>query len=604
LKIEADSMRRLLPILFFATISSYAQTDNVGSGRALSFNGVNQYIDLGNIYDDLNLPITVSAWIKLDGTTGPLPILVTQDNNDLYNGLWFMVSTTTLWIEIGDGQGTNLPDFRRGKAAAVNFQPGQWYHVCAVMRNPSDTDLYVNGINVGGNISGDSGLPMDSNFPGDVAKIGYFFQNGTIYRFKGLMDDLRVYNIALTPTQVRTTMCKKLMGTETGLIGNWDFNETSGNTVIDKSTNGFNGTLINSPTRIYSGAPIGDESVFLYPASWSGAQLTMTESGESVTVSNVTPGSHGVQAYVVRNTPSQSIGLDIAISTPPYFGIFVAGIAANQNFDVNYSIGNCIKAREDNSIASWVDQTLTGLTKRIEFIRNPSSPTFTVDLGPDETLCPITGKVLEPFANPSGYSFNWQDGSTGSSFTPTTYGTYWVAVTKGCQADIDSVTFTQAQFELNIDLGEDFSVCPLPEITLSPLPNATGYTFKWQDGSTSANHVVSGYGKYWVSINDECSTGSDTIRIERKSFEDLFIPNIITPNGDDHNQNFILGNRESGEQLQGAALEVFNRWGKKVYSTTNYDNKWSADGLANGIYYFLIRSECIPDKKGWLTVKR
>lgn len=604
MKIEADSMRHLLPILFFTTISSYAQTDNVGSGRALSFNGVNQYVDLGNIYDNINLPITVSAWIKLDGSSGAFPILTTQDNTDLYNGFWFFVSSSNLMFEIGDGLGSNNPAFRRGKIASVDIQAGLWYHVCAVMRSTMDTDLYVNGINVGGEISGESNSPMSSNYPADVAKIGYHLSNGVNYWFKGMIDDLRLYNVALTQNQIRTTMCKKVSGSETGLIGNWNFNETSGNTVIDKSPNGFNGTLINSPTRIYSGAPIGDESVFLYPASWSGAQVTMTESGESVTVSNVSSGSHGVQLYTVRNTPSQSGGLNTAVSIPPYFGVFVAGITTNQNFDVNYSTGTCIKAREDNSIATWFDQTLTGLTKRIEFIRNPSSSTFTVDLGPDETLCPMTGKFLQPFANPSGYSFLWQDGSTESSFTPTTYGTYWVAVTKGCQADIDSVTFTQAQYELNIDLGEDVSACPMPEITLSPLPNATGYTFKWQDGSTGPNHVISGYGKYWVSIHDECSAGSDTILIKRKSFEDLFIPNIITPNGDDYNEKFVLGNRESGEQLLGATLEVFNRWGKKVYSNKNYDNKWSADGLPTGIYYFLIRSECIPDKKGWLTVKR
>lgn len=597
---------RLLVVIFLCLNSfpGHAQTDQVGSGRALSFNGVNQYIDLGNVYDNLVLPATVSAWVKLDGSSGAMPILVTQDNNDLYNGFWFMISRTTLWIEIGDGQGTNLPDFRRGKAAAVDFQAGQWYHICAVVRNPNDIDLYVNGINVGGNVSGDSNLPMSSNHPDDVAKIGYFFQNGTIYRFKGLMDDVRLYNIALTQNQIRTTMCKKLTGSETGLIGHWDFNETTGNTILDKSANGFNGTLINSPSRIYSGAPIGDESVFLYPANWAGTQLTMNESGETVTVSNVTAGSHGVHTYVVRNAPTQSGGLNLAISTPPYFGVFVAGIATGQMFDVTYSVGQCIKAREDNSIPSWTDQLLTNISKRTEFIRNPSVASWSVNLGPDEDLCPFPQKVLQALADPTGYSFLWQDGSTQNSFTPTTYGTYWVMVTKACKTDIDSITFSKAQYVLDVDLGEDISICPLPPVTLRPLPNPTGYQFKWQDESSKPELTVSNYGKYWVSVTSDCAIGSDTIRFSKKEFADLFIPNIITPNDDGYNQHFIIGNRESGDQLLGAKLEIFNRWGKKVYSTANYQNNWAGEGLQSGIYYYLIQSECIGDKKGWLTIKR
>lgn len=670
---------RLLVVIFLCLNSfpGHAQTDQVGSGRALSFNGVNQYVNLGNIYDDLELPITISAWVKLDGNPGGFPIFASQDNSDLYNGFWFFVTPNIVLIEIGDGFGNNLSSFRRGKTASVTIIPNQWHHICAVMRSPSDVDLYVNGINVGGSDSGDSNFPMSSNFPADVAKIGYFFSNGINYWFKGMMDDVRLYNIALTQNQIRATMCKKLTGSETGLIGHWDFNETTGNTILDKSANGFNGTLINSPSRIYSGAPIGDESVFLYPANWAGTQLTMNESGETVTVSNVTAGSHGVHTYVVRNAPTQSGGLNLSISTPPYFGVFVAGIATGQMFDVAYSTGQCVKDRIDNSFELWNDRLLDDITNRLEFIRSEQPTPITANLGVDETLCPFTPRTLQPVANPAGYTFLWQDGSTQSTYSPTSYGTYWVTAKRGCSIDRDSITFTRAekthlafdfgvdkvicpmpptllnplsetngftfkwqdgssntsftandygkywvsitsecnigsdtirfikaQYVLDVDLGEDISICPLPPVTLRPLPNPTGYQFKWQDESSKPELTVSNYGKYWVSVTSDCAIGSDTIRFSKKEFADLFIPNIITPNDDGYNQHFIIGNRESGDQLLGAKLEIFNRWGKKVYSTANYQNNWAGEGLQSGIYYYLIQSECIGDKKGWLTIKR
>ncbi len=47
----------------------YSQTDNIGSGHAISFDGIDDYIDLGNIYDDLSLPFSVSAWIYIDPET-------------------------------------------------------------------------------------------------------------------------------------------------------------------------------------------------------------------------------------------------------------------------------------------------------------------------------------------------------------------------------------------------------------------------------------------------------------------------------------------------------------------------------------------------------
>ena len=65
----------LAPLL---TISGglFSQVDDAGSGHAISFDGVDDYIDLGNIYDDLLLPASVSAWIYQDFYSGYIsPIL-------------------------------------------------------------------------------------------------------------------------------------------------------------------------------------------------------------------------------------------------------------------------------------------------------------------------------------------------------------------------------------------------------------------------------------------------------------------------------------------------------------------------------------------------
>src|SRR5688572_24997380 len=232
-------MRKLFffPLIFFS-FNLYGQIDDVGSGRALRFDGINDYVDLGNIYDDLTFPFTVSAWVFLDPTTNfPAPIMVSQDNAPIYNGFWFMASPTAFFIEFGDGRGENLPAYRKGKISYQSNMLGRWNHLCAVVRGQYDISLYMNGYDVGGSLSGDSDQPMSSNFPMDVAKLGYFLSNGVTYRFKGDMDEVQVWNRALSQAEIRQGMCKKLNGAESGLIGYWTFNETNGSELRDETAN-------------------------------------------------------------------------------------------------------------------------------------------------------------------------------------------------------------------------------------------------------------------------------------------------------------------------------------------------------------------------------
>src|ERR1051325_8607001 len=51
-------------------------------------------------------------------------------------------------------------------------------------------------------------------------------------------------------------MNRILAGTETGLAGYWRFDEFTGTTVADLSTNGNHGTLLNGPLWVVSGAPL------------------------------------------------------------------------------------------------------------------------------------------------------------------------------------------------------------------------------------------------------------------------------------------------------------------------------------------------------------
>jgi hypothetical protein len=55
---------------------------------------------------------------------------------------------------------------------------------------------------------------------------------------------------------------------------------------------------------------------------------------------------------------------------------------------------------------------------------------------------------------------------------------------------------------------------------------------------------------------------------------------------------------------QPAALQVFSRWGNKVYETSTYRNDWRGDNLPDGVYYYLLRDQTGRMAKGWVEVKR
>jgi gliding motility-associated-like protein len=79
----------------------------------------------------------------------------------------------------------------------------------------------------------------------------------------------------------------------------------------------------------------------------------------------------------------------------------------------------------------------------------------------------------------------------------------------------------------------------------------------------------------------------------------LDIPaNIITPNNDNINETFEIAER-------GAKLEIWNRWGKRIYKTDNYQNEWgNQKEIAAGIYYYFFRTPSGAECKGWIQVMK
>ena len=130
--------------------------------------------------------------------------------------------------------------------------PGNtWTHVAMTWDASSNVKIYVNGVDVTPGFSSGS-IGGSENF-----NIGY----STIYtnqQFLGSVDEVRVWNVTRTQTEIQNNRNVQLLGTETGLVGLYNFEEAAGTTANDSAVGDGtqNGTLTNGPTWVTPGAPI------------------------------------------------------------------------------------------------------------------------------------------------------------------------------------------------------------------------------------------------------------------------------------------------------------------------------------------------------------
>jgi len=126
-------------------------------------------------------------------------------------------------------------------------------------------------------------------------------------------------------------------------------------------------------------------------------------------------------------------------------------------------------------------------------------------------------------------------------------------------------------------------------------------TFSNATAPTPLQLAQAGY--YTITLTTTASgfgqTCAPTTAKQEVFVPDLQIPNIITPNGDQQNDVFKVSTSDTNSKL-----EIYNRWGRKVYETSKYANNWGGDNQPAGVYYYLLTNSKGAQTKGWLEVVR
>ncbi|HEX2617602.1 MAG TPA: gliding motility-associated C-terminal domain-containing protein, partial [Flavobacteriales bacterium] len=82
---------------------------------------------------------------------------------------------------------------------------------------------------------------------------------------------------------------------------------------------------------------------------------------------------------------------------------------------------------------------------------------------------------------------------------------------------------------------------------------------------------------------------------------DVIVPNVFSPNGDGSNDFLEFSN---AQYYPNTWLQVFNRWGQKIYENFHYQNNWNAPGVSEGTYFFVLRLEDQREWTGAVTLLR
>lgn len=100
---------------------------------------------------------------------------------------------------------------------------------------------------------------------------------------------------------------------------------------------------------------------------------------------------------------------------------------------------------------------------------------------------------------------------------------------------------------------------------------------------------------------------------EKSGDGDLIVYNLVSSNGDGKNDYFLI---ENIQKFPNNKVEIYNRWGIKVYETTNYDSSDNVfrgysegratikknEKLPSGTYYYILSYE-YSDQHGSRTIK-
>ena len=370
----------------------------------------------------------------------------------------------------------------------------------------------------------------------------------------------------------------------------------------------------------------------------SGASATLTASGgnnylwsnsastSSIIVSPMNNTSYSVTAFMGACTATATASVavvltpTVTITSNPIFTTICTGDAITLN-----ASGGSIYLWSNGSSTSSISVTPSVSTSYTISTTNGSclgtaQITVTVRPPPVATISGNNNICLGNSATliaTGGGTYLWSSGQTTSAINPNSAGTYSVFVSLGTCKDTAAKTVI-VNPNPTVSAFSDTSITQGGSANLSA---SGGSSYLWDNGMSGKNITV-----FPLVTTNYCVTASDangctgiacvTVNVEGCSGTP-YLPNAFSPNGDGENDDLQIyyGSATCIKQLH---LVIYNRWGEKIYETTDPAFKW--DGTYNkgilkgsnqgntGAYTYYMKAELTNgtkiSKKGNISIVR
>jgi gliding motility-associated-like protein len=274
------------------------------------------------------------------------------------------------------------------------------------------------------------------------------------------------------------------------------------------------------------------------------------------------------------NWSNGSTGEDLAnVESGEYTVIITdeAGCSLEESIFIPALVTVNVNAGEDTTICAGATINLEG-TRAADHNMLWEPETFLNDVNiPDPVAANITESVT--------YTYTLQETSSG-------YGCY----------DIDTL-FIEALPVYGLEVTPDTSGLAGETVQLEVLNTGEYVSYAWTpetglSTSTVADPLVTLTNtiRYWLqATNDYGCVETDSVLI--RVVEDIKIYNAFSPNGDQINDYFEIENAYEFEHI---IVEVYNRWGSRIFSSEGYSDEQRWDGTFNGkdvptgTYYYVV----------------
>jgi gliding motility-associated-like protein len=209
------------------------------------------------------------------------------------------------------------------------------------------------------------------------------------------------------------------------------------------------------------------------------------------------------------------------------------------------------------------------------------------------------GITITSIGGTSAKTYRWSNGATTQNLTNVTAGRYRVTTTdaNGCSFILDtvvnqpssSISFTNVMTPETCKDYEDGA------LQLNVSGGTKPYSINWSNGQTTSTISSLIAGQYRVTILDSNNCRLDTsfivnrrCRIDTSTFK---VYDVITPNGDNNNDKWIIANIEKYPNNE---MFIYNRWGQIVYTKKAYLNDWEGTNqegkdLPAAAYFYIIK---------------